>query len=570
MLPYQSISRKEDGIAIIGLGGAGANILQCFGGSSADNVRLCIMSLDERLGRSCGNVEFIQLGSGLNRGLGSGGDPELGSRAAQESMEQVRSLLAGSRLLVMVCGLGGGTGSGAAPVLARMAREAGLFLVSVLEMPFSFEGRRRREQAEKALEEVAALSDIVFCFENDYMEDLFRNRAGARAVFEEVDRLLAKAAAAVPTLANSPGLINLGLDELAAALENNDSRCLFGSGSGYGPRRAEDAARAALESPLVSYHNALRFARTVIVHIAGGDSMSLAEIRRAMETVRESLADDEVRLFFGTTVKPRLGDEMRVTLIASVNGEEFKTAIAEEELAAAAALQESAAEELPAEEEEEEEEEPVSVDAPAEEPEFKQEEQQEEPELPAAPEEEADGDSLFPDEDEEEERQPEEVVTPTRPAPAPAPAPRPRPEPLPATRTPRPAPAPRQQPAPAAPQPPPASPRKEPVEEEAAFSHRSFFPRQAVQQPLFQGELEGMLETTPPPRASRHATHSPHPPVEKTIFPEDLPEFSDAEDVSRFSPEASGDAPLHHTTFPDELDPPSSFRSINDLRNMFR
>ncbi len=331
MLPYQTISRKEDAIAIVGVGGAGANILHCFGGSSADNVRLCIMSLDERVGRACGNVEFVQLGSGLNHGLGSGGDPEVGRQAAKDSAEEVTAILDGARLLVLVAGLGGGTGSGAAPELAAMAREAGAFLVSVLVMPFSFEGRRRRVQAEKALEEISSLSDIVFCFENDYMEELFRNRSGARAVFEEVDRLLAKAAASVPTLANSPGLINLGLDELAAALENNDTRCIFGSGSGYGPRRAEDAARAALESPLVSYHRSIRFARTVIVHIAGGDSMSLSEIRRTMETIRAALGGEDVDIFFGTTVKPRLGDEMRVTLIASVNAEELKASILTEE-----------------------------------------------------------------------------------------------------------------------------------------------------------------------------------------------------------------------------------------------
>lgn len=325
MLSYQSISQKEDGIAIVGIGGAGANILQCFNGSSADNVSLCTMSLDERVGRACGsNMEFIQLGGGLNHGLGSGGDPEVGRMAASESIDRLQGLLKGVRLLVLVAGLGGGTGSGAAPVLAQLAREAGLFLVSVVLMPFSFEGRRRREQAEKALEEMARLSDIVYCFENDYMEELFRNRPGARAVFEEVDRLLAKATASVPMLASSPGLINLGLDELATALANNDSRCLFGSGSGYGPRRAEMAAKAAIESPLFSYHGAIRYARTVIVHIAGGDSMSLTEIRTAMELIRDSLADDEVNIFFGTSVKQHLGDEMRITLIASIDAGEFK------------------------------------------------------------------------------------------------------------------------------------------------------------------------------------------------------------------------------------------------------
>ncbi len=331
MLPYQTIPQKEDGIAIVGIGGAGANILQCFAGSSANNVHLYTMSLDERVGRSCGsNVEFVQLGGGLNHGLGSGGDPSVGAQAAEESGDDIERMLKDVRLLVLVAGLGGGTGSGAAPVLAAKAREAGLFLVSVLVMPFGFEGKRRRQQAEEALEEVSRLSDIVFCFENDYMEELFRNRPGARAVFEEVDRILARATASVPMLASSPGFINLGLDELATALENNDSRCLFGLGSGYGPDRAMAAAQSVLESPLVAYHGALSYARTVIVHIAGGDSMSITEIRTIMERIRKGLASDDVNIFFGTTVKPHLGDELRVTLIASINAEEFKEALAAE------------------------------------------------------------------------------------------------------------------------------------------------------------------------------------------------------------------------------------------------
>lgn len=349
MLPYQSVSRKEDGIVIVGLGGAGANILQRFSGSSAENVRLCIMSLDERLGREIGNVEFLQLGAGLNHGLGSGGDPEVGRLAIEESREEIAALLRDARLLVMVVGLGGGTGSGVAPVLAEMASKAGVFLVSVLVMPFSFEGRRRREQADRALETIASVSDLVFCFENDYMEDLFRSRNGAQAVFEEANALLSQATASVPMLANSPGLINIGLDELVSTLRNNDSRCIYGSGIGYGPHRAEDAARAALESPLVAYHNSLRYAHTVIVHIAGGSNMSLSELRTVMETIRKALPDEEVNFFFGASVKPRLGEEIRVSLIASVDAGEFRLALAEEAAAAAAA-----AEAMPTEEESEE------------------------------------------------------------------------------------------------------------------------------------------------------------------------------------------------------------------------
>lgn len=410
MLPYQTTSRKEDGIVIVGLGGAGASILQRFSGSSAENVRLCIMSLDERLGRECGNVEFVQLGAGLNHGLGSGGDPEVARQAIEESGSQIDALLSGARLLVMVVGLGGGTGSGVAPVLARKASEAGVFLVSVVVMPFSFEGARRRKQADAALEEIASISDIVFCFENDYMEDLFRSRTGAQAVFEEANALLSQATASVPLLANSPGIINIGLDELVTALENNDSRCIYGSGKGYGPNRAEEAARAALESPLVSYHQALKLARTVIVHIAGGNNMSLAELRIAMETVRTELSGDDVNIFFGAAVKPHLGEEIRVSLIASVDAAEMQAAVQADKLAAAELVaEEEEDEEILAPEPEEEELAPVE---PAEEVEDDEEEESGEPLL----------------EDDEEEP----ALQPAAPTPVAEPEPLPSWEPVPA------------------------------------------------------------------------------------------------------------------------------------------
>lgn len=405
MLPYQTVSRKEDGIVIVGLGGAGANILQRFRGSSAENVRLCIMSLDERLGREAGNVEFIQLGAGLNHGLGSGGDPEVGRLAIEESREEIAGLLENARLLVMVVGLGGGTGSGVAPVLAEMASKAGVFLVSVLVMPFAFEGRRRREQADRALEKIAGVSDLVFCFENDYMEDLFRTRNGAMAVFEEANTILSQATASIPMLANSPGIINIGLDELVTALRNNDSRCIYGIGTGYGPHRAEDAARAALESPLVAFHNALGLAHTVIVHIAGGNNMSLSELRTAMETIRASLGNDEVNFFFGAAVKPRLGEEIRVSLIASVDAGEFRAAIEAEE--AEAAVTEEAEEEISVAEEADED--AGEEEIPGEEEDALNDADVEEEET-----------DIFADEEEEEEVIP---PAPQRYAPAPRPEP---------------------------------------------------------------------------------------------------------------------------------------------------
>lgn len=324
MLPYQN--SLQDGraprIAIVGLGGAGANILHCFSGQTNAGITLCTMALDERVGRHSGVGSFLQLGEESNHGLGSGGDPELGAAAAEESEERVLGMLKGLDLMVLVTGLGGGTGSGAAPVIARLAREAGVFLVVVATLPFSFEGSRRRQQAERALAQLSITANVLLCFENDHMEELLPPGKGAHDAFAEADQLLAKATAAVPMLATSPGLINLGLDELKQVLRSRNARCVFGSGTARGVDRARRAAESALESPLLAYRQAVTRAGAVLVHIAGGESLSLEEIRVAMDAVAARV-NPEAELFFGTAVKPRLGDELRVTLISSVDPEDL-------------------------------------------------------------------------------------------------------------------------------------------------------------------------------------------------------------------------------------------------------
>ena len=554
MLPYQSVSRKEDGIVIVGLGGAGANILQRFRGSSAENVRLCIMSLDERLGREAGNVEFIQLGAGLNHGLGSGGDPEVGRLAVEESREKIAGLLENARLLVMVVGLGGGTGSGVAPVLAEMASKAGVFLVSVLVMPFAFEGRRRREQADRALEKISSVSDLVFCFENDYMEDLFRTRNGAMAVFEEANTILSQATASIPMLANSPGIINIGLDELVTALRNNDSRCIYGTGTGYGPHRAEDAARAALESPLVAFHHALGLAHTVIVHIAGGNNMSLSELRTAMETVRKSLGNDEVNFFFGAAVKPRLGEEIRVSLIASIDAGEFRAAIEAEEAEAVAAaeLAAAAADEDEAEPEEEEEELPDT-------------------EAENLAEDEAGDEStdIFGDEEEEEEE--EEIVPPAPQRYAPAPRsesvvkpvpPAPRPMPVPTERPAASAPMPRA----AAPMPRPAAPLPRPATPASAEVSRPVPAPVRPEPGLFDGSgsqgvfnLDGQPVQGTLPRDSEDEMDE----RVRSLFSDDVQVLPQS--PRHYSPEAS----RRRRMADDEEEEKDFSLRYNDLRDMF-
>ncbi len=319
MISFQTAKATEEGVSIVGVGGAGANILKYFASSSSSHIKMNLLALDERLGDDCSHANFIPLGRGVSHGMGSGGDPALGAKAAEASREDIAAILQNLRLMVLIVGLGGGTGSGVAPTVAKMAREAGVFVVTVAVMPFKFEGPRRREQADNALAQLRHESHILFCFENDLMEDLFKSHSGVRAVFEEADRLLARAAASVPMLDSSPGLIKMGLDDLHAVLDRENSRCLFGAGAARGENRAVVAAEAALNSPLLHGEKHIPYLDSILVHIAGSESMSIEELRHAMEHIQSAYADRDLDIYFGASVKPHLGDEIRITIIAALD-----------------------------------------------------------------------------------------------------------------------------------------------------------------------------------------------------------------------------------------------------------
>lgn len=319
MLPYQTTPRAGDRIAIAGIGGAGVNILQYFGGSSAENVALYAMATDARLGRDCGNVRFVHLGGEGASFTAAGGRPEAGRGAMERSREQMEEMLSGISVLVIVAGLGGGTGSGAAPLLAEWAKRAGVYVVSVVIMPFSFEGEPRRERAQEALQAVDAHSDICLCFENDQMAELPDAGDGVQAAFDQANRILAQSVAAVPWIANAPGIVNLGLDDLAATMRGRSRRAVFAFGRGYGENRVDEAVRSLMESPLLAHHLARGgVSGPVMLHVAGGEDLALVEIDAVADAVQRQLTSYGQELLFGTCVKPALREELRVTLIASV------------------------------------------------------------------------------------------------------------------------------------------------------------------------------------------------------------------------------------------------------------
>ena len=304
-------------VKIIGLGGAGANMLERVALDGLDGAELLALNTDIRTLSGCVANEKIQLGRNLTKGLGAGGDPELGQQAMLETEAEVRAAVKGRRIVFICAGLGGGTGSGAAPILTRIAREEGAFVVVFATMPFAFEGLRRRDQAETALNELAVLSNALVTFDNNRMGELVLAKQGIHEAFSAADKMICESIKAVIRLVVRPGLINVGLDDLMSALRTNRSRCLFGSGLANGKDRAARALRNALASPLLDQGALLKEARTVLVHLSGGEDLTLYEVELLMKSLQK-FVPEKAHVLFGAAIDPTMGDNLSITLISAL------------------------------------------------------------------------------------------------------------------------------------------------------------------------------------------------------------------------------------------------------------
>jgi cell division protein FtsZ len=313
--PQQTISSSA--VKIVGLGGAGANMLERIALDGMEGAELLALNTDVRTLAACLAREKIQLGVSLTKGLGAGGDPELGHQAVLESEEQVRASIKGRRIVFLCTGLGGGTGSGAAPIVTRIAREEGAFVVVFATMPFAFEGKRRREQAETALNELAVLSNALVTFDNNRMGELVLAKQGIHEAFAAADHMICESIKAVIRLVVRPGLINVGLDDLMSALRTNRSRCLFGSGIAEGKDRASKALKNALNSPLLDQGSLLKDAQTVLVHLSGGEDLTLFEIELLMQRLGK-FVPDKAHVLFGAAIDPAMGNSLSITLISAL------------------------------------------------------------------------------------------------------------------------------------------------------------------------------------------------------------------------------------------------------------
>lgn len=310
-------------VKIVGLGGAGTNMLDRVALDGLEGAEILALNTDIRTLSGSVATERIQLGRNLTKGLGTGGDPELGHQAVIEAEDEIRRALKGRKIVFVCVGLGGGTGSGAAPIVARIAREEGAFVVMFATMPFVFEGRRRREQAETALNELAVLSNALVTFDNSRMGELVLAKQGIHEAFAAADRMISESIKAVIRLVVRPGLINIGLDDLMSALRTTRSRCLFGSGIARGKDRAQKALRGALQSPLLDQGALLRDAESVLVHLCGGQDLTLFEIELLMESLSKYVPE-KAHVLFGAAVDPSMEDQLSITLVSSLPEERLR------------------------------------------------------------------------------------------------------------------------------------------------------------------------------------------------------------------------------------------------------
>ncbi|HEX3357622.1 MAG TPA: cell division protein FtsZ, partial [Tepidisphaeraceae bacterium] len=256
-------------IKVVSVGGAGSNALDRIVLDGLEKAEMVAINTDVQSLASSVAAHKVQLGRAMTRGLGAGGDPELGYQAAAESAGEIREALADARMIFICAGLGGGTGSGAAPYVAQLAREAGSLVVAFVTLPFSFEGKRRAAQAREALARLNQVANTVICFENDQMGDLVPAKAGIHQAFATADIMVSQSVRSIVNLIQRPGLVRIGFDDLLAALRSRNGRCVFGFGESDSDNRAHDALTQALRNPLMGRGQMLADATCILVHVTG-------------------------------------------------------------------------------------------------------------------------------------------------------------------------------------------------------------------------------------------------------------------------------------------------------------
>jgi cell division protein FtsZ len=302
-------------IKVVGVGGAGINAVNRMIDAGITQVEFVAVNTDMQALHASDAPVKIHIGQELTQGLGSGSDPEIGRRAAEEDYDELRQELRGADMVFVAAGEGGGTGSGAAPVVAKIARDLGALTVGIVTTPFKFEGTKRRGQAEKGVVELRAACDTTIVIPNDRLLEVLERSTSMLDAFKVADDVLRQGVQGITDLITMPGLINLDFADVRTIMANSES-ALMGIGfSSAGPEsRAREAAERALRSPLIDAE--ITGATGILLSIAGGDDLSLVEVNEAAEAIRAAAMDD-TNIIFGATVDDRLTGQVWVTVVAT-------------------------------------------------------------------------------------------------------------------------------------------------------------------------------------------------------------------------------------------------------------
>ncbi|NLM39725.1 MAG: cell division protein FtsZ [Firmicutes bacterium] len=308
-------------IKVIGCGGGGSNAVNRMIAADLKGVQFIALNTDAQALQLSNASVKIQVGQKLTKGLGAGSNPEVGQRSAEESREDIRQALEGADMVFITAGMGGGTGTGAAPVVAEIAKELDALTVGVVTKPFSFEGRRRMAQAEKGIELLKAKVDTLITIPNDRLLQVADKRTSMVEAFKIADDVLRQGVQGISDLITVPGLINLDFADVRAIMTNAGS-ALMGIGQASGEDRAVKAAKQAICSPLLEA--SIEGAKGILLSLTGGSNLGLFEVNEAAEIVAEA-ADPEANIIFGAVIDDSMQDELRITVIATGFDAEKKT-----------------------------------------------------------------------------------------------------------------------------------------------------------------------------------------------------------------------------------------------------
>jgi cell division protein FtsZ len=312
-MPLRSDSENFALIKVIGVGGGGSNAVNRMIRAEMMGVEFISVNTDAQALLQSDAPHKIRIGDKMTRGLGAGADPQVGQRAAEEDSEKIYEALKDADMIFITAGMGGGTGSGAAPVIAEIAKDLGALTVGVVTKPFSFEGMRRKLVAEQYTELLKDKVDTLITIPNDRLREVVDKKTSIVDAFRVVDDVLRQGVQGISDLITVPGLINLDFADVKTIMRDAGSS-MMGIGIGTGENRAVEAARAAVMSPLLEVN--ITGARGILFNVTGGSDLGLFEVNEAAEVIREA-ADAEANIIFGTVIDDRMRDEVKVTVIAT-------------------------------------------------------------------------------------------------------------------------------------------------------------------------------------------------------------------------------------------------------------